>query len=100
MDSTGEGGVVYIEEVLALVLGTGVLLLAVAARARLRELPRVRLLAASFLALYLGWVTTVLESLLLPDLLNLVEHLANATSALLLAAWCWSGRARAVREHR
>lgn len=86
----------YIDEMLSLVLGTGVLLLAIAARARLRDLPRVRLLAAAFLALYIAWVATVVESFLLPDLLDLVEHVAHVASALLLAAWCWSGRPRAA----
>lgn len=91
---------VNIDELIALLAGTGVLLFALAARSRLRQVPRVGLLVASFVALYLGWVATVAEGLLWPDALDLVEHLAGAAGALSLAAWCWQLGARSRRGGR
>lgn len=91
---------VNIDELIALLAGTALLLFALAARARLRRVPRAGLLVASFLTLYLGWAATVAEGFVWPFALDLVEHLAGAAGALSLAAWCWQLGAPARRRGR
>ena len=49
-----------------------------------------RVLVAAYVVLAVGCVLTVLESLFLGQLLNLVEHLCYLTSTCLVAFYCWS----------
>jgi len=57
-------------------------------RARFRRIPSYKLLSLAFVFLIAAWVFTVLEAALLPDILNLAEHLAYMAGAISMAAWC------------
>lgn len=75
-------------EVVALLLTVGVLVFLLVNRARIHRLPSSGLLVASFGVLFVGRLLTVLEGFLYRDLLDLVEHVCYAGSAVLLAVWC------------
>lgn len=83
-------------EVLLLLLAAGVVVFAVANRPRLRRLPAHRTLLAALYLVTAGWTLTNLEGLLLPRLLNVLEHLCYAASSVTIAVWCW--RTFAPRE--
>ena len=55
--------------------------------ARRVAIPRGRVLYGGFACLLLGYVTTVLEVLVLPGLLNLLEHWAYAAAGLCFVAF-------------
>jgi hypothetical protein len=76
-------------EVIGLLLGIGVLIFILANRSRLASLPSARLLLASYYILLAGWALTVLEGFFWGQTLNLLEHVAYAVSAILMAIWCW-----------
>ncbi len=76
-------------ELVTLILGLGVLAFFVLGRVRIRDLPGWRLLLLSFTVLCAGWALTVLEGFFWPDVLNSVEHICYAVSAILFALWCW-----------
>jgi hypothetical protein len=76
-------------EIILLLLGLGVLIFVLSNRLRLQRLPESKTLIAGFYMLMAGWVLTVLEGFLLERLLNFIEHMCYASSAVLVAAWCW-----------
>ncbi len=76
-------------EIILLLLGLGVLIFVLSNRLRLQRLPESKTLIAGFYMLMAGWVLTVLEGFLLEGLLNFIEHMCYASSAVLVAAWCW-----------
>jgi len=76
-------------EVILLLLGLGVLIFVLNNRLRLQRFPESKVLIAGFYMLMAGWVLTVLEGFLLEGLLNFIEHMCYASSAVLVAAWCW-----------
>ena len=80
-------------EIISLVLSVGVLLFIVQQRSNLKAIPGWRLLLLSFFVLFAGRVLTIVEDLfpvdVLADVLNSLEHICYAGSAVLLAWWCW-----------
>lgn len=78
------------DELIALLIATGVLAFMIGHRNDLARIPRAGLLASSYLALYVGLAATVAEGLFLPDAINLLEHVANTVSAFLLTGWLWA----------
>lgn len=81
-----------------IMMGVGLIAVAIAWGHR-RHLARVRdypLLLAGFGVLWVGWIATAVEHLLLPDFFNHLEHTAYLIGALLIAIWCW--RRPLVRE--
>ncbi|MFO8132616.1 MAG: hypothetical protein R6U10_01595 [Thermoplasmatota archaeon] len=77
-------------EVVVLLLGLATLLFMTVNRRRLRRLPRLKVLASSFLLLLAGWTLTILEGFVLHEHLNLLEHACYAASALMIAGWIWT----------
>ncbi|HRX87077.1 MAG TPA: hypothetical protein P5572_18790 [Phycisphaerae bacterium] len=63
--------------------------IALAHRRHLARIRHVRLLTTGFGVLLLAWIATGAEHLVLPDLLNLVEHVGYLLGAVLVASWCW-----------
>ena len=61
----------------------------------IRPIPCKFLLLSSFGAVVLSAFSTVLESFVLAEFLNYVEHIAYAAASILLAVWC--GRVFAFR---
>ena len=76
-------------EILSLLLFTGVLAFLVWNGRKLRRLPASSTLIAGFSVLLMGRILTVLEGFFWKDVLNVVEHACYAGSALLVAAWFW-----------
>lgn len=76
-------------EVVMITLGFGTLIFITSNMACIRRIPAYKSLLASFFALLLGWVSTILEELFLNATLNFVEHLSYAVSAIFIAIWCW-----------
>ena len=75
-------------EVIVLVVATGVLLLLWVNREGMRRIPAARLLVTAYGVIYFAWCLTVLEGFFWPDLLNLLEHTATGAAAVLFAWWC------------
>lgn len=75
-------------EVIVLVVATGVLLLLWVNREGMRRVPAARLFVTAYGVIYIAWCFTVLEGMFWPDLLNLLEHMATAAAAVLFACWC------------
>ena len=87
-----------VEEIEVITLVGGVVVLAFLAwdRAVLRRQPRSILLVGAYACFLGGWAMSVLESFVLPDLVNLAEHLLYAIGSVLLMQWAW----RLAREGR
>lgn len=76
-------------ELLTLLIGLGALTFLLANYRSLGRVPRRGWLLAGFGAALAGWVLTVAEGFVLPQIVNALEHLAYATSSGLLAIWTW-----------
>lgn len=76
-------------ELVTLLTGIAVLVFMYLRRKELEYIPNTAILLLSFTLLVAGWFFTVLEGFLLPDLLNLFEHICYALSSVLLAVWSW-----------
>lgn len=76
-------------EIIMMLLGMGVFIFVLADHARLKSIPFSRILIASFLVLFMGWILTILEGFFLGPVLNLFEHLCYLGSSALLLMWCW-----------
>ncbi|MCU4176246.1 hypothetical protein [Carboxylicivirga sp. N1Y90] len=74
-------------EIIRLLISLGVLIFLFLRRDQLRVIPFSRLLMTGYLLLVIGWVLTILEGFILPDLLNVIEHICYASSSILLAIW-------------
>ena len=77
-------------EVVLLLLGIFVLVFVFANKRLFHYLPSSNILIAGFLMFFISWVLTNLESILLTDMLNLLEHLFQLTGAVFIFAWCWN----------
>ncbi len=75
-------------EVVAALLGVGVLVFALASGRKLSRVPSPWLLLGALAVLLVGWIATAVEELVWPDVLNLVEHTCYLVAALAVAAWC------------
>jgi len=56
---------------------------------RLPRLPKRVILLFAYGILFAGWVTTLLESVFWPNVLNTAEHICYALASLLFSLWCW-----------
>lgn len=75
-------------EVLMLIICVAVIVQIVATFRYLRRIPYLFLLLASFAALVLGSLFTVIEGFIWTGLFNVLEHLSVLAGAVLLALWC------------
>ena len=76
-------------ELIALLLATGGLLFLIPNRKEFGRLPGASLLLCAYFLLFLGFVFTVAEEVVLYDLFNLLEHVSNNLCILCLVAWIW-----------
>lgn len=74
-------------EVLALCITIGVLLLVFIHRSYLSRLPGFKLLLSSPLLLLVAWILSIFEGFFYPDLTNLIEHLFYLGSAVTMSCW-------------
>jgi hypothetical protein len=84
-----QGEMIQENEVLVLLLAVGTLIFVWFNRLRLRQLPSSRTLLAGFYFLIGAWSLTVVEGFFWQEVLNFIEHLCYAVSAVLIATWCW-----------
>ncbi|RYD84307.1 MAG: hypothetical protein EOP84_05860 [Verrucomicrobiaceae bacterium] len=75
-------------EVIVLVVATGVLLVLWVNRESMRRIPAARLLYWAFGMFFAAWCLTVLEGFFWPEIVNLLEHMATTGGAVLFACWC------------
>jgi len=80
--------VIQQNEIILLLLGLGALIFILGNRPRLQLLPRSKILISGFYMLLASWILTILEGFLLGELLNFIEHICYAGSAVLMAVWC------------
>jgi hypothetical protein len=76
-------------ELIMLILGIGVLVLAFIFKTEIKRLFAWKNLMVSYYFLLAGWFFTVAEAFLWPFYLNLAEHICYAASAVILAVWCF-----------
>jgi hypothetical protein len=74
-------------EVITLVGGLVVLGFMIWDRAVLSRRPHAHLLMGAYVCFLAGWGMSVLESFILPDLINLAEHLLYVAGSSLMALW-------------
>jgi len=71
------------------VVAFAVLVFAIVHFRRLSTHPNIKILLFSYGILFVGWVVTILEGVLWPNVLNTVEHICYALSSVLFSLWCW-----------
>ena len=76
-------------EIITLIISIAVWVFIFINRIKLNNLPSIKLLLTSFLLLSSGWILTILEGFFWGEILNLIEHVCYAVSALTIAFWCW-----------
>ena len=76
-------------EIISLLLGIGVLAFMVRQRQILVNIPYYGLLQSAFLLLFASLTCSVVEEWILNALLNDLQHVTSALSAVVLAIWCW-----------
>ena len=92
-------------EVVMLALGIGVCFLILSYRRHLKRIPRWSSFLTAYLLLMVAFVMTIAEGFLWSGVLNIIEHVCYAVSAILMAFWCWHFTAernqgeRSARQH-
>ena len=76
-------------EVVMLLLGVGVFLFILLNISHIRRISYWKILIAGYSLLLAGWILTVLEGYFLESLLNFLEHMSYAMSAVVMAVWCF-----------
>ena len=84
----------YENEIVTLLLGTGTLYVIVDHWGEIKRIPAYKRLMTGFFLLFLGWIATILEGFLWPEFLNILEHSCYALSAIFVLLWCWKVFAR------
>ncbi|MGM0444004.1 MAG: hypothetical protein ACQEQV_07445 [Fibrobacterota bacterium] len=75
------------QELIRFIIGSAILLLMLIHRTHRKVVPWYHLFTASYLMLFCGWISTMVEGFVLPDFFNILEHLFYALSAFLLFLW-------------
>ncbi len=86
-------------ELITLISGLGVFLFIIIDRRMFTLLPNSRLLVASYGLFLVGWVATVVESAIFPNVFNLIEHATYAAGSIALLIWCVITFKRSVHAH-
>jgi len=75
-------------EVIMLLLGTGVFYYVLSNRSQIRRIPAWKWLLGSFFLMQGGWLFTVLEGFFLASIFNLLEHSSYAAGGVAMVIWC------------
>lgn len=86
-------------EIFVLFVGSAIWFFVGLYRHTLSRLPAFEWLFASYAGLWVAWVATNLEHLMLPRFFNVVEHVGYAINGTLLFAWCWFGMRNGKAAH-
>jgi flagellar biosynthesis protein FliQ len=76
-------------EIVAFVLGVGVLIFGCVNYSRLKLMPKYGILIVAFFVALAGSFLTNIESFFWNDLFQVLEHVCYAGTSILLAVWCW-----------
>lgn len=76
-------------EIIMLVLGLGVLVFMLVNYSAIKRIISFSLLTAAFYVLIVGWTMTILEAFFWQSVLNFLEHISYALSAVMVAVWFW-----------
>jgi hypothetical protein len=87
-------------EVVMLFLGICVLVLIFINKEQARKIQGWRIIFSSYCLLLSGWLFTVLEEIILPDMINFLEHACYLISALLLSIWAWKITGASNKEEK
>lgn len=76
-------------EVVMLLFGFGVFIFTLVYKTKIKRIHSWKFLLSGFYILLLGWLFTILEGFILKGILNLLEHMCYAISAIIVSIWCW-----------
>jgi len=85
-------------EIIMLVLGVGVLALLSVYRSKIKRIHFIASMRLAFYLLVACWTFTLLEDLFLYDLMNVLQHICFASSAVFTAYGCWRFVANVKKE--
>lgn len=85
-------------ELFYVLVAFAVLVFAIVHLRRLSSLSNRMILLFSYEILFVGWVVSILEGVLWPNVLNTVEHICYALSSVLFSLWCWLSFRPGVRN--
>ncbi len=80
---------VHEHEFMVLLVGAVIWIFTQSADQKLKDLPNWNVFSAAFDVFLVSMVLTILEDFVWPDVVNVMEHMLYAVSALLLAFWSW-----------
>lgn len=80
---------IHDNEVIMLLIGLGCLFFISSNNAKLRQVKDWKLITAGFLLMMCAWFATILEGLIWPDALNIIEHVCYTAGAIVTAIWFW-----------
>lgn len=75
------------DEIIMLVIGLSVLIFVFIKHPDFKRIDSFNIMATAFCVLVAGWVMTVLEAFFWNTVLNFLEHMCYAVSAILVAIW-------------
>jgi hypothetical protein len=78
----------HVNELIMLILGTGVLFLTILNQPKIRRIYAWKMLLLAFYYLMAGWIFTILEGFFMEQFINILEHICYAASAVIMAVWC------------
>jgi hypothetical protein len=76
-------------ESIVFLIGLGGLIFIQLNRLQLKRLPASGVLITAYYLLLGGWLLTIIEGFIWRDAVNILEHLCYASSAVMIASWCW-----------
>ena len=76
-------------ELITFMVGVGVVLFIWLNRRRISQIPGSTWLMFSYFAIFTGWSLTLAKGFVLPEFLNILEHLCYMAGSATAAVWCW-----------
>ncbi|MBY9005816.1 MAG: hypothetical protein KGD63_03575 [Candidatus Lokiarchaeota archaeon] len=74
-------------EIIVAIIGIGIFVFLVINYSKISKIPESKILISVFFIFLLGWIFTVIESLVLESLFNLIEHFCYIIGSFLLLFW-------------
>ena len=87
-------------EVIMLILGIGILSLISVYRSKIKRVFAYETILIAFYLLIASWICTILEDIFFYRIMNLLEHVFFAASAVVTLIWCWRVASRQKQEAR
>ncbi len=81
--------IVQENEIVMGLFGIVVLIFMIIKRKQISSIPYHAVLITGYTCILSGWIFTILESFILSNMFNIMEHFFYALSALFILFWCW-----------